>query len=229
MRNPSNIKEGRKVSKHAKLLGKKFGRLTVVKKLDSRNYHVHWLCECVCGNFAEVSTGRLNAGQTKSCGCLQKERAAEAKKTHGLYFDENGKRSKLYRVWGHMNERCSSPTSNAYEDYGGRGIRVCKEWKDYKTFHEWAISNGYKEGLSIERVDNDGNYEPSNCKWIPISKQASNRRNIRYLTLNGRERSLLEWSEEFGLDPSNVRTRLKRGWSVERALTTPDDYRRSKK
>lgn len=214
------------MTRPSELIGKRFERLVVIKRLEPRKGHMHWLCKCDCGNFTEVSTGRLNSGQTKSCGCLQKERAAENKKVHGLYYNEGGKKSKLYRVWSRMKERCFNPNSFAYKDYGGRGIRVCDEWLDYEPFHKWSILNNYREGFSIERVDNDGNYEPSNCKWIPISQQASNRRSVRYLTFNGQTMSVTEWGEKLDLKPTNILTRLRRGWTVERALTTPDDYRR---
>jgi hypothetical protein len=214
------------MSNSASLVGIQFGRLKVTKKLDSRNYHMHWLCECKCGNTTEVSTGNLKSRHTLSCGCLQKDHAAISKTKHGLYFDEHGKRTKLYRVWGGMKERCFDFSNKAFSDYGGRGIKVCSEWLDYETFHAWAMAKGYKEGVSIERINNDGNYEPSNCKWIESSKQASNRRNNHYLTFNGQTKTITVWANELGIYPKNLLNRITRGWSVERALTTPDNTRR---
>ena len=141
------------------LAGKKYGRLEV-KTLDgkSKGGNAIWLCSCDCGRSVKLLSGNIRSGQTKSCGCLQRERPAEAKTTHGLYFSPSGKKSNLYRIWSTMKVRCQNKRNKTYKHYGGRGISVCGEWQDYKAFYDWATANGYKEGLSIERKDNDGNY-----------------------------------------------------------------------
>lgn len=201
------------------LLNQQFGDLTVTQKLDSRKGHMHWLCRCKCGKIAEVSTGNLNSGHTKSCGCLQKKRSAEIKMVHGLYKDATGKRTKLYHVWGGMKERCFNQNHQAYKDYGRRGITVCEEWLEYAVFHDWAMKSGYKQGLSIERINNDGNYEPANCEWIPRLHQAANRRNVRMITHDDVTLTASEWGKRLNLNPKNILNRLRRGWSVEEALT----------
>jgi hypothetical protein len=213
------------VSRNVDLTGRIFGRLTCIGKVGSRNGHMLWNCQCACGRESIVTTGNLNIGHTQSCGCLQKDRSRKSKLVHGKYHDENGNRSKLYHVWDSMKQRCNNPNNKSYMDYGGKGVKVCSDWNDYKTFYDWAISNGYQEGLTIERINNTEGYKPSNCKWIKKSMQASNRRNNHYLSFRGKKMTVTEWGNELGINPKNILTRLRRGWSVERALTTPNDRR----
>ena len=145
---------------------------------------------------------------------------SERNRVHGLCLDENGKKTRLYTVWSRMRQRCSDKNSSDYDRYGGRGISVCDEWMDYKNFHDWAMTKGYKEGLTIERTDNDGNYEPSNCKWITLEAQARNKRNNRLITYKGETRTLAEWCDILGMESSLLRYRLN-NWGVERAFTEP--------
>lgn len=156
--------------KKLEVLGKKFGRLTVTGEAErlGMNRQVHVLCEC--GTKKEVRVAHLTNGITQSCGCLQKEIAREAKYTHG---DTN---TRLHTIWIAMRHRCSNPNTNGYPDYGGRGIKVCTEWETYENFKIWALANGYKENLSIDRKDVNGNYEPSNCHWADATYQMRNRR-----------------------------------------------------
>ena len=133
-----------------------------------------------------------------------------------------GKKTRLYNIWSHMCERCNNPNFVYYERYGGRGISVCSEWLgNYDAFREWALSNGYKDNLTLERKDNDGNYCPENCKWATPKEQANNRRSNRLLSFNGETHNIEGWCKIVGLPRHIVDGRLRRGWSVEKTLTTP--------
>ena len=201
------------------LAGRSFGRLTCIAQTgSSKQGNATWLCRCQCGKESTVLAGNLLSGHTKSCGCLQRERATQAHSTHALYFDENGKRNKLNRVFATMRQRCKNPNAKCYKDYGGRGITVCKEWDDYKSFYEWAHSNGYREGLSIDRINNDGNYEPENCRWVPMEVQGNNKRNNLMITLNGETKTVTEWAKLLGISRSVIKGRLRRGLAVEDVL-----------
>lgn len=199
------------------MIGKKFGRLTVIKKVgvDNRRY-LTWLCKCDCGSEVIVRGVNLRNGNTKSCGCITRERM------HKLNLATGECKSRLYRIWICMKTRCTNNKIPQYKDYGGRCISICDEWKhDYKTFRDWALSHGYRDDLSIERINNDGNYEPSNCKWGTLHEQNRNRRSNNMITFNGKTQCALDWALEFGMKPNTLFARFHRGWSVEKTLTTP--------
>lgn len=142
------------------LHGKTFGRLNVVGPHRRRGGVTYWRCECSCGLEGWVSVAPLRSGNTKSCGCLNEEQRRERKTTHGC------SQTRLYKTWKRMRVRCNNPNNKDYYRYGGRGIGLCEEWDDFENFQGWALANGYQEGLSIDRVDNDGDYEPGNCCWV---------------------------------------------------------------
>lgn len=165
--------------KRIDLTGQKFGMLTVVEKCgkDKSGKNVLWLCECECGGITKVSTSHLRCGHAQSCGCKKRENLAVGgeqfrfRDIHGL------SRTRVYRIWSGMKSRCSNPKVNKYPLYGGRGIEVCDEWmRDVCAFYEWAVSNGYADNLTIDRIDCDGNYEPGNCRWVSVAEQNRNRR-----------------------------------------------------
>lgn len=140
-----------------------------------------------------------------------------------------GPTPRLYGIWVNMKSRCYNPNVKAYPRYGGRGITICDEWKDnYKAFDTWARANGYREDLTIDRIDVDGNYEPSNCRWLTREEQNQNRRDNVYLELNGESHCITEWARITGIGQSVLSNRLKRGWSVEKALTYPVDHRKGR-
>ena len=203
------------------LTGMTFGRLTVIKDTKKRKHgSIVWECECQCGNIVEATTDCLSGSKTKSCGCLHKElRPQICKRT----FTTHGQtKTKLYWVWQGIKRRCYSKKDKQYKDYGGRGISMTTEWKnDFCAFQKWAIQNGYKKGLTIERIDVNGNYEPNNCTWIPLRKQNMNRRTTHFLTYNEKTMSITEWANETGIPRKTISQRINNyGWSIERALTT---------
>lgn len=155
----------------------RYGKLAVIKEVDKRNGRRHYLCQCDCGNQKVVMGGNLIQGNVRSCGCLQKQ--APYNMTHGLSRDSNGKKTRLFRIWSGMKTRCLNKNNKTYQGYGGRGILICDEWMNFKNFHDWAHANGYHDVLTIERINNDGNYAPDNCTWIPLGEQALNRRNTK--------------------------------------------------
>ena len=130
------------------------------------------------------------------------------------------KGTRLYNVWINMRQRCYNKNMPSYKNYGERGIVVCEEWHDFAEFYKWAMENGYKNDLTIERINVNGNYEPNNCKWATREEQAYNKRNNRYITYNGKTQTMKEWSVETGINYFKIRDRLRRGWSVERTLNT---------
>ena len=162
------------------LVGKKYGRLLVIKRTKSVNGKAKWLCKCDCGNECVVYATSLKSGNTQSCGCYKRENAKK------LYSTVRQNDKRLYAVWNGIKQRCTNPNNNAYHNYGGRGIKICNEWaNNYKSFYDWAISAGYKKGKEIDRIDNNGNYEPDNCRFVDEETQANNKRNVRLYTING--------------------------------------------
>lgn len=210
------------------MIGKKFNRLTVLeRKYDPKHRRTKFICRCECGSKAIVDRQKILSGHTRSCGCLQKERAAEAKFIHGASLSDGSQEHRLYKLWSAMRERCRCPNNQAYKNYGGRKIKVCKEWGDYLTFRKWALNNGYKPGLTLDRINNNGDYEPTNCRWTTRRVQNLNRRNTLYLTYKGKTLPMTAWAEKTDIDYKCLYSRItKLGWSVERALTEPPRARK---
>lgn len=153
------------------LKGKRFGRLTVIDRLPTVNKRVMWLCKCDCGNETPVDSQNLRYGHTQSCGCIHRETLSKASTTHG------NSKTRLYGIWNHMKTRCYRKSYHAFRHYGGRGIRICDEWRNnFDAFQDWAMSNGYEEHLSIDRINTDGNYSPDNCRWVTMADQNKNKR-----------------------------------------------------
>lgn len=202
--------------------GIRYGRL-VVLSLDSirkdRPHHTvsYWKCRCDCGNTAIVSGQSLENGSTKSCGCYRKEVARNR-----VY---QGDIPKLHGVWIMMRKRCFDPNCEHYHNYGGRGITVCGEWSGdggYHNFRDWAKRNGYADGLTLDRIDNNGNYEPNNCAFVSRKAQSNNKRNNVRVEIDGMVHTLAEWCEIYKVPYSRVRVRYRKmGWSIKAALETP--------
>lgn len=208
------------------LTGQRFGKLTVIEQVEhhrtSGGYSkVQWKCQCDCGNIVTVLADSLKSGNTKACGCESRS-GLEKRTTHGKSKD------RLYRIWQGMRNRCNLSTNKYYHNYGGRGISVCAEWNDsFEDFYEWAIKNGYNENLTLDRRDNNGNYEPSNCHWKDRFYQMNHTRKNHLLTYEGRTQTVAEWAREIGMLYGTLHNRLNRyHWSVEEALTIPVKQRK---
>lgn len=153
------------------LIGKRFGRLIVLKEIGpiKAGSNVYWLCKCDCDNLISIFSSDLNRGHTKSCGCLRKELLTNKNFKHGDAKED----LRLYKIWRNMKTRCYNQNNKSYKRYGNRGIIVYKPWKnDYVVFKSWALNHGYEDSLTIDRIDNDGNYEPNNCQWITKSENS---------------------------------------------------------
>ena len=196
------------------MIGKKYGKLTVLKLDEKRSgKRKYYICQCDCGNLKSVRDDCLKSGNTKSCGCLLKE--INNSKTQ--YTKE-----KLYYVWAGMKSRCNNPNTHRYEDYGGRGIKVYDEWNgehDYVNFRTWAINNGYSEGLTIDRIDVNGNYEPNNCRWVNQHVQSRNTRRNLNITYNGETHVLQDWSKILNINSNTLYHRIYTlGWDIKEAF-----------
>jgi len=214
-RTPTNaVRTGITPKNFKDLSGQRFGRLAVIERAGNIGEHpVKWLCKCDCGNEKAIDGNSLRMGKTKSCGCFLSETVRKRKMVHGFYGE------RLYNIWQHMKDRCYYPRNDNYKNYGGRGISVCDEWKEnYSAFKEWALNNGYSDSLTIDRKNNDGNYEPGNCRWATIDTQSNNKQNTVYITINGETHNLKEWSELSNIPRIIIYGRFKRGWSEDRLL-----------
>lgn len=199
--------------------GDRFSRLTIIKEVDSRKKARFFLCRCDCGIEKEIRMVLLTNGDTKSCGCYKREHLLNMIYKNGL------SRTKPYAIWNSMKQRCCNKNSKAYEHYGARGVRVCDEWMDFEIFYDWTINNGYQEGLTLERIDVNGNYEPSNCTWIPQSEQSNNTRRSRIILYEGKEQNLRQWANELNIKYDTLFGRLSKGWSIKKAFETPVDIK----
>lgn len=195
------------------LTGQHFGRLTVINRAPSLNGATRWNCRCDCGVEKVIRASELRSGSTLSCGCYDREMSSLKNTKHGKYG------TRPYRIWRSMKTRCYNPNHSWYKRYGGRGIAVCNEWRDdFMSFYNWAMSNGYQDDLTIDRIDNDKGYSPDNCRWISVKKQQNNRCSNRSITINGITKNVSEWCEYCGLPKSRVKERLRRGWTPEEAF-----------
>lgn len=212
--------------KRMDITGQKFHRITALEYVGNDKHKKSlWRGKCDCGTEVVVEGSALVSGNTKSCGCYNLEVCSERAKTHGMTG------TRVYMTWANMKRRCYEETNEQYKDYGGRGIKVCDEWHKFESFYAWAKSSGYNDTLTIDRIDNNGNYCPENCKWSTYKENCRNKGNNRLLTYNGQSLPLSQWAEITGLKRETLRDRLDdSGWSVEDALTIPlGSYRKNDK
>ncbi len=196
------------------LSGQRYGLLVALEIVGRvGNSQALWRCRCDCGNETKVRLGNLRNGHTRSCGCERSTETSKRKTTHGM----TGTRE--YTSWQAMLERCTTPTNHKYKDYGGRGIKVCRRWEKFENF--LADMGPRPEGATLGRIENDGDYEPGNCRWETATSQSRNRRNTARYLYNGTLATVTEHCERIGLNPSTVRSRIYTyGWSIEKAFST---------
>lgn len=204
------------------LVGRRFGRLLVIDDLGSEDGRLYCKCLCECGSVFKTRTDGLVGGGTKSCGCARKEaRPKRAKKQNVKKQTVSDER--LYSVWTNMKTRCNNERNAMYPYYGGRGIKICGEWLDYSAFKKWAYANGYDENAprgecTLDRVNVNGNYEPSNCRWISTKEQSNNRRSNVLISFSGITQNASQWAAEIGANACTILARKRRGWTDEECL-----------
>ncbi len=200
------------------LKGKRFGTLTATKhlgKINAKSRTHYWECRCDCGAITKVSSSNLIGGAVRNCGCIRTRKTSERNSTHKL------SKSREYIIWASMLTRCSNPKRDSWENYGGRGIRVCDRWLKFENFLQ-DMGKAPSGKHTLDRINNDGNYSPSNCRWATMSRQARNRRSTRMVTYNGQTKAVSDWADEYGLTLSCLTSRLDANkWSVKHCLTTP--------
>lgn len=202
----------------ADLAGQRFGRFEVLARADNdRHGNAKWDCLCDCGSARAVLGRSLRSGVTQSCGCMNKEINA-ANITHGMSA------TREYKAWAGMVQRCTNPKHHKWPRYGGRGIRVCDRWLSFENFYE---DMGHRPpGMTVDRENNDGNYEPTNCRWATAQQQADNKSSNRYVTVNGEQMTVSAASRLAGIQRGTVASRMRSGWTVDRALSEPTQTQR---
>ena len=185
-----------------------------------------WLCRCDCGNETTVFSGYLRNGDTKSCGCLSKDKLRERRFKHG-----ESRKTRLYNIWIHIKHRTSGKANEKRTKkwYTDKNIKMCEEWSDFRNFRDWANANGYDDSLTIDRIDGNKGYSPENCRWVDWKTQTRNKSNNINITRNGETKCLKDWCTELGLKYRSIFQRIARGWDKEKALTTPKIVGRPKK
>lgn len=190
------------MGKLSDLTGLKFGRLTVIQRSGTKNGHVAWLCKCDCGKTIVTIGNLLKSGKSKSCGCKKIETCGDTHRVHGK------SNTRLYIAWQHMKQRCCNTQNDRYKYYGGRGISICDDWMQFEPFEQWALSNGYEDELTIDRIDVNGDYCPENCRWVTWETQQNNKRNNNIIEAFGEKRTLAEWSKISGVNRTTIQKRI---------------------
>jgi hypothetical protein len=211
------------------LTGKQFNNLTVLGFLRTNKNHSIWKCKCVCGKEVKIPRPDLISGRRKSCGCARSaiahiNRHADIctekciQKNSIKKNEPINHRDRLYVIWNGIKTRCKYSSSKSYKNYGGRGIRLCEEWLNFRNFRSWALASGYSSDLQIDRVNNDGNYEPENCRWVTRKQNQRNRRNNLSVTIGDITKPLIEWCEIYGYSYVTIKSRIAAGWESKDLL-----------
>ncbi len=208
------------------LTGRTFGLLRVISMTPRTQKKTFWLCECECGNVKSIRSDSLTGYKTLSCGCIKKlQDYVNLRMGDRVKSATYESRTRLYRIWQGLNARCYLESNHKYAIYGGRGIAVCREWQrqsGFSSFKNWALANGYNDNLSIDRIDNDGNYEPSNCRWVNNKIQCNNRNSNVKITMNGQTKNMRQWCEELNMDYGHVNRRRQHGMPPEKMFAKGD-------
>ncbi len=194
--------------------GVKFGTLTAIKPTTVKGNRQYWLCKCECGNLTEIRCDHMFDGRIKSCGCKKYEYIGNAKRIHGK------KHTRIYRIYQNMKNRCYNKNFPEYKRYGARGISICEEWLiDRCAFFDWAFKNGYTDELTLDRIDVNGNYEPSNCRWITILEQQNNRRTNHFVSYGNKRLTLADWSRELNIPYWKIQKHIKKHKSLDNLIS----------
>lgn len=220
------LQKGSKMAKLIDLTGLKFGRLTVVGREGKTKYGAAcWLCKCECGNNTIVIGDELRKGSTRSCGCLAKELTSNRMKNREPHNKSHGKAgTRIYKEWIEMKRRCTNTKDTCYKRYGARGIKVCEEWLiSFEAFYNDVskLPHFGEKGYSLDRIDNNGNYEPNNVRWADSKTQANNRRNCCYISYKGEQLTIKQLAERYGVSYNKLYKRIKANWNIDEAINTP--------
>lgn len=211
------------MSQFKNIVGERFGRLTVVQHIGDYVFPCGvktqvWKCKCDCGNEKIVKSRELKTGDTKSCGCLKKEINKVINKKHGKT------NSRLYNTWSNMKSRCYNTKKKEYSHYGGKGITVCDEWRDdFQAFYDWSMSHGYKDNLTIDRIDNSKGYNPKNCRWVTMKEQLNNYSKNHLVNYKGNQYTIHQLSQKINIPERTLRYRIVNNWK-EIELNLPPKY-----
>ena len=207
-------------------IGQKFERMTIIA-YEPIKHRGRYVCQCECGIIKSVDCSQLINGEIKSCGCLSKELLVQRNKNNKYSAIHNKSKTRLYQIWLDMKQRCYNPKQNAYKWYGAKGVEICKEWKDnFAAFENWALANGYSSNLTIDRINNLGNYEPNNCRWVGMREQHRNTTKNIVIEYQGKKQCLKDWCVELGKTYPTIANRIQNGWQPKYALLVPKNIRR---
>lgn len=192
-------------------IGEVYGDLEIIENLGNGKYK----CKCVCGHVKSYFIGNMKKGKSTSCGCKRNLKVSNKLKVHG------DRQTRLYRIWTNIKTRCNNPKSPNFIHYGAKGITLCEQWNDYEVFKRWSLENGYKEDLTIDRIDNGKGYFPDNCRWTNMKTQSRNREYAWFITISGITKHAKDWCEQYGINYKTAHARVSRGWSEKDAVTIP--------
>ena len=198
--------------KYKDRIGQKFGRLTIIE-YKPQNYRGRYICQCECETTKEVDCSQLIGGSVHSCGCLARELKSQRSVGNKYSSKHNKSKTRLYQIWLDIKQRCYNPKQKVYKWYGGRNIIMCDEWlNSYETFEKWCVANGYEKDLTIDRINSNGNYEPTNCRWVDMKAQSRNRTGTILITHDGKTQCLKDWCIELNKNYPTIVGRIRNGW-----------------